>query len=134
MPLQDPLAKYETQLTGFRANFLGSGDSGGGFGGGDVSVTPPQPIQIGFNPIPGSPDNPVSSTAGKAADAVTGAGNAVGGAISGTLFGLALKRIAIFFIGLICIIGAIYLFKSTSFIVKNAVGAATKAGAAAIAP
>jgi hypothetical protein len=130
VPIQDPLLKYETQLSGFRANFLGIGDTGGGFGFGSGDPQP-GPIQTGNNggiTVPGVPGTSIT-IGGSNSGVHVGTGSVPssgsdGSATGAVLSWLGIKRLAIFLIGLICIIGAIYLFKSTSFIVKNAIGAA----------
>lgn len=101
---------------------IGSGISGpGGF---DIGL----PGFLGNSGSTSAPVTPASSTSAPVTK--TGLGSAIGDAV---LSALGIKRLAIFLLGLICVIGAIYLYKPTQELVSGPIGAAKEGlkGAAA---
>jgi len=108
------------------------GYGGAGGGGGLITVGTPRKVPGGTQGGGGSSPTPTSGATSASL------GSFLGSPL-GYLFGPSLLRFVIFVLGLICIIGAIYLYKDTRFIVtapvkaakKAATTAATAAGAAA---
>jgi hypothetical protein len=95
-------------------NTCGSGGAGGvgGIAGlGSVILLPTGGVGVGTG----------TGAAASVGSGALGTLAAFGSSITGSLFGSSLLRIAFFLLGLIAIIGAIYLFKDTRPIVQGAV-------------
>ena len=126
--------------------FTPSAGPGGLPGGADFGSGLPGAIGSGINApggwdigIPGFLGNSGGSSTPTAP--VTPASDSIGSKVAGAvgnavLSALGIKRLAIFLLGLICVIGAIYLYKPTQDIVAGPIGAvkdAAKGAGAAIA-
>lgn len=127
----NPLNAEIERLRSFHPQF-GFAPIGGGSGGG-IGFPSPGGINIGYNPPPVTIGVGGGSGGSSKPGSIAGS---IGSAIFNNLFGgvgSQLLRLVLLILGLICIAGAIYLFKPTSEIIAAPARAAKNAAKAAAA-